>query len=187
MNECGYRGGAPHGVREPGEEWSLRALTAHGKEQEERDRGLRPTALNCFGRRAGNRLEQAVVLHGAVVGPDQEDGQCQAKVTDPVHDERLLGSGGGAGLRGVVTDQHVRAQADAFPTEVQADQVVAHHQDEHACHEEADRKEEARVAGLEVRLHVLTGVQRNERGEHGDKEHPQHADAVDVEAEVGSE
>ena len=40
VNQGGYRCWTPHSVREPGEEWSLRALTAHGKEQEERDRGL---------------------------------------------------------------------------------------------------------------------------------------------------
>ena len=187
MDERADGGRAPHGVRQPGEERALRALAADGKQQEERDGCLRPAALHGLGAAAGDGLEEAVVLHGAVVGPDEEDGEGQAQVADPVHHERLLVGRHRARLRGVVADQHVRAEAHAFPPEVQADQVVAHHQDEHAGDEEAHREEEARVARLEVGLHVLAGVQGDQRGQHGDEHHPQEADAVDVEAEVGGE
>ena len=78
--------------------------------------------------------------------PDQEHGDQEAEVPDPVHDEGLLARVG-IGLFGEPeADQEVGAETDAFPPDEHHREAGAQHQDQHECDEQVEVREVPRVA-----------------------------------------
>ena len=173
-----------HRVRQPDIERELRALTKRAEHQAVRNRGFRPLASVVERiRRRSDRLEERVVFNRAVIHPDQEDAKREAEVADAVDDERLLRRRDGTWLRVVVANEEIARETDAFPTEVEEDEVAAHDERTHREEEDADCAEETRVALADVRLHVLGRVDRDERAEASDEEHPEERERIDVEGE----
>ena len=78
----------------------------------------------------------------------EHDAEAEAEVADAVDEERLLRRLAGGGLFVVVADQQIRAEADAFPAQVEHDEVLAHHQDGHHEDEQAEISEEAEISRL---------------------------------------
>src|SRR5262245_60452493 len=92
----------------------------------------------------------------AHVPGDEEHPQDEGGVTDAVDDKGLSGRvTGGLALK-VETDQQIRAEAHALPSDEQQHIVVRQNQREHGEHEEVEIAEEAVVATL-VR-HVSGGI-----------------------------
>ena len=188
VDERRHRGRAFHRVGKPHIQRELGALAERAEHEAVGDRGLRPLARATGGGGVGcERLEQRVVGHRVVVDPDQEDRERKPEVADPVHDERLLRGGHRGRPRVVVADEQVAREADAFPAEVQEDEVAAHHERAHREEEDAHRAEEARVALADIGLHVLGRVDRDQRAEARDEQHPQQRERVDVERERSEE
>ena len=112
----------------------------------------------------------------------QEDGQRQADVTDPVHDERLLGGGGRGRSVRPEPDQQVGRQADALPAGVQGDERVAQHQQQHRRDEQVQVREE--LAPVGVVRHVADRVDVDQRADTGDQQHEGQRQRVDEQPEV---
>jgi hypothetical protein len=174
-----------HRIGEPDVERDLRALADGTREEQVRDGGHGPGLLDAEFVHASDLGEELVVLERAELCVGEEQAEGEAEVTDAVDDERLLAGGDGGGLLVVEADEVVGAEADTFPAKVEQKEVVGHDEGAHGEDEEAEPTEEACVASIAV--HVLAGVERDERAEARNEEHPQHGEAVDVEGEVGEE
>ena len=184
MDEGRHRCRTLHGVGKPDEQGDLRALAEGSQHEAVGDERCRPAGFRARRRLAsGHRLEERRVLHRTVVDPDEEHAEREAEVAHPVHDEGLLGGRHGARALVEVADEQVTGQSDAFPSEVQQDEVAAHHQRAHGEQEDAHGAEEPRVALADVRLHVLGCVDRDEGSESRHEQHPQQCERIDVERE----
>src|SRR5690606_19079002 len=83
------------------------------------------------GEEIGGGGEDRVVIDRLEQREDTEDTEQEAEVTDAVDDEGLHGGGVGRRLLEPETDQKVRGQTHAFPTEEHLDQIVRRNQREH--------------------------------------------------------
>ena len=165
-----------HRVGQPDVERELGRLAERAEHQQERDPAAGPCCWNVGqGAVVGRRPVRAgrcgcrplaEVADGAEGQEAEHDAQAEPEVADAVDEERLLGRLAGGGLVVVVADQQVGAEADAFPPEVEHDEVIAHDQAGHHEDEQPEVGEEAEVPLLA--LHVPGG-------EDGDEE----ADAAD--------
>ena len=143
VDERGHRGGALHGVTEPGLQRHLRRLTARGEQQQKADGIERAFAQLRCGR------EDTFERDRTDVGEHHHQRDGEADVADAVDDERLLGRGGGRRLVLPEPDQQVRRQADAFPADVEAQVVVGQHQQQHRRQEQVQvREKPTAVRGL---------------------------------------
>ncbi len=160
-----------HGVGQPREERDLRRLPHGGHEQQQADGRPRP------------RPEQRVVREDPQVRDrprlveDEEDGDQEAHVGQPVVEKGLL-----PGTRRAVAfepegDEPVRAQAHPLPPHESEDQVVGQHQDQHRGHEEVHVDEELRV--VPVALHVPDRIQMDQGADPGDEQHHRHRQGID--------
>ena len=119
---------------------------------------------------------------GAQFLEHQEDGQRQADVTDPVHDEGLLRGGRGGRPIRPEPDQQVGRQADTLPAGVQRDERVAEHQQQHGRDEQVQVGEE--LAPVRVVRHVADGIDVDQRADAGDQQHEGQRQRVDEQAKV---
>ena len=113
--------------------------------------------------------EDAGVGRRPELAEHQEDRQGQADVADPVHDERLLGRGGGGRAGVPERDQQVGRQTDALPADVEGHVAVAEDQQQHRRDEQVQVGEEPAAAGV-VR-HVADRVDVDQRADPGDQQH----------------
>ena len=136
---------ALHGVGQPVEERDLGRLAGGG--QEEQQHGGRGRAPPCRWRELPEdaAARSALVLEGARLLEDQEDGEQEAGVTDAVVDEGLLARRGGRVLLEPEGDQPVGADAHALPADEGEQQVVRQDQHQHGEDEEVQVDEELRV------------------------------------------
>jgi hypothetical protein len=126
------------------------------------------------------------VVQRAGESHDQSDAKDEAEVADPVDDEGLHVGEDRRWLGVVVADQQVRHQAHRFPAEEQLQEVVAHHQHQHAEGEQRDVAEEALVAARRgvVVGHVADGVDVHHQRDEADDAHHHRRQAVDEEADL---
>jgi hypothetical protein len=113
------------------------------------------------------------------------------QVGNPVHDEGLVGRpgrrDGGVDVPGHVglvvpeADQQPRTDTDPFPSDEEAEIVVAHYQHQHREDEGGEVAEEA-VEPLVV-LHIAVGVDMNDRRDQRDHDHHDGRHHIDGEAE----
>ena len=129
-------------------------------------------------RRLGEDLR---VVERPAVREDQPEPQHEAEVADPVGEKRLQVRVDGRRPRVPEADQQVGDEADRLPAEEELDEIVAHHQHQHAEREQRDVAEEARVAGVvgHVPDRVHVHHQRHER----DDQHHRRRQRVDQEAD----
>jgi hypothetical protein len=111
------------------------------------------------------------------------DAEQEAEVAHAVDQERLHVGEDRAGPLEPEADQQVRHQAHRFPAEEQLQEVVAHHQHQHAEGEQRDVAEEALVA--RVLGHVADGVDVHQQRDEGHHDHHHRGQLVDHEADVG--
>ena len=180
MNQGADRGRTGHGVGQPDVERELRRFAGGTDEQQQGDRGDDP-GIELGGVLANFREAQRVVAR-AQTPEEQEGSQQKAGVTDAIDDEGLL-AGAGIGFFGKPeTDQQVRAQPDAFPTDEQKRQVVGEHEDEHRAGEQVEVGEVAREAGL-VR-HVADRVDVDQKADAGDDQQHHGGESVDAKGHI---
>ena len=185
MDERGDRGRPGHRVREPHMERDLGTLPDRPQEQEQCDRrDDRSAVLEC--RRGvvehpGQRGRPREVERPEYV-EEQEHGDQEADVADPVHDEGLLARVGLLAVAEPVPDQEIRAQAHSLPSYEQERKARTHHEYEHEEDEEVQIGEVARVAGIV--LHVRDAKDVDEEAHPGHDHH--HDDAELVELDRGT-
>ncbi len=113
----------------------------------------------------------------AEVGVDEEDADGEAEVADAVGDEGFFGGGDCGGARVVVADEEVGGESDAFPAEVEEDEVIAHDEEGHEEDEDGEVGEESPVAV--VTFHVAGGVDEDEEADAGDEGEVEGGELVD--------
>jgi len=161
VDERGDRGGALHGVQQPGLQRELRGLARRGQQQQQTNPGQRAfTRLPCFG-------EDLVECHGAEGDEDQHDGQAEPDIADAVHHEGLLRGCRCARLPLPESNQQIGGQADTLPADVQQKVVVGKDQQEHRGDEEIEEAEEPATVGVVV--HVADRVDEDQRSDNGDE------------------
>ena len=184
MNERRNRCRAFHRIGKPNEQRDLRALSKRAEHEAVGDRRRGPRcALRRGSAARRNRLEQRVVLDGAVILPNQKHTERETEVADAVHDERFFGGGDRTRPGVEVANEQVTREAHAFPAEVEHDQVAAHHERAHGKEEEAHRRKESGVALADIGFHVLGRVNGDQRSQAGHEEHPQQCQRVDIQRE----
>ena len=170
---------ALHGVGQPVEQRDLGRLAGGGQEQQQHRRGGRAAAqVRELPEDAAARA--ALVLDRPGLLEDQEDGEQEADVADPVVDEGLLAGRGGRLALEPEGHQPVGADAHALPAHEGEQQVVRQHQEQHGEDEQVQVDEELRV--VPVALHVPDGVQVDERADAGDEHAHRHRQRVDQRA-----
>jgi hypothetical protein len=115
----------------------------------------------------------------------EHDAKSETKIADAIDEECFLGRFAGGGFFVVVTDQEIRAEADAFPAQVQHDQVVAHDQAGHGEDEEAEISEEAEVSRFA--FHVTGGEDGDEESDAGDDAEHDGRKRIEKETGLGGE
>jgi hypothetical protein len=110
------------------------------------------------------------------------DAEQETEVADAVDQEGLEVGEDRRGLLEPEADQQVGHQAHRFPAEEQLQEVVAHHQHQHAEGEQRDVAEEAMVAI--VLGHVADGVDVHQQRHEGDHHHHHRGQLVDHEADM---
>ena len=98
--------------------------------------------------------------------PDQEHGDHESEVADPVHDEGLLAGVGVHLVAEPEADQQVGAETHAFPADEHDREARPQHQHQHEHHEEVEVREVARVP--RVLLHVADAEQVDQAPDAGD-------------------
>ena len=111
--------------------------------------------------------------------PEQEHGDQEAEVADPVDDERLLAGVGVDLVAEPEADQQVGAEAHAFPADEHHREAGAQHQHQHEDHEEVEVRE---VPGVpRVCLHVPDAEQVDQAADPGDDQQHDSGELVDLE------
>src|SRR5690606_20917121 len=80
------------------------------------------------------------------------------------------------------TDQQIRRQADALPADVQAEEIVHQHQQQHRGEEQIQVREE--LSALRVLAHVADRVDVDQRANTGDQQRETHRQLVELQTEV---
>ena len=138
------------------------------------------------GRQYGRRpLHHAGEGQRAERVPDQEHGDQEPEVADPVHDERLLAGVGVHLVAEPEADQQVGAEPDALPADEHHREAGSQHQDQHEDDEEVQVGEVARVPG--IFLHVAHAEQVDQAADPGHDEQHHRGELVHLEGEVDLE
>src|SRR5450631_3442155 len=162
---CGFAGGA-YEEQKAGDR--QRSVLAHGVGGHG----------NCFGEER-NEVERAEGFE------KQEHSQHETEVADTVDDEGFFPGVGGGLFQEVEADQHVAAQADAFPAYEKQNVVGGEDQDQHEEHEEIEIGEEAVVAALVG--HVASGIDVDQPAYTGDDEKHYYRELINLQIETGAE
>ena len=179
VDKRGHRGRTGHCVTQPSLQGELRRLTASTHQKEETDDGC----LN--GRNRCGRCVHFLDVDGREVSDHRHHCNEQAHITDAVHHECLLRGNRIGGNVVPETDEQVRGQAHAFPSDEETRVGVCKHQDEHGGDEEVEVGEE--TATRIVMSHVSDGVDVDKRTDEGDQHDEGHRQRIDHQAEVHRE
>ena len=129
--------------------------------------------------------EDRLVVDRVEEDEDAEDAEREAEIADAVDDEGL--DRGRVCRRALEpeSDEQVRGEADAFPAEVELDEIVGRHQRQHGEGEHRQIGEEPRP--VRVVRHVADGIDVDERRHGGDDDEHHHGQRVDAEGPVDRE
>ncbi len=168
-----------HGVRQPGIERDLGRL-AHGAAEQQQPDGDEGGLAH-----RGEVGEHGVVLETAGALVDEEQGDEEGGVADPVEDHRLFGRARGAVALEPEADEEVGADAHALPAEEEEQEVVRQHEQQHGGDEEVQVEEELRE--VLVVLHVADRVEVDEGAHPRHEGRHRHRERVDEKAHVDVE
>ena len=180
VDQCRHRRRTSHGVGQPDVQRQLSALARATDEQKEGNRQHDRRASHTAQRRVGT--DEVELLRR---DPNQEHGDEEPKVTDPVHDKSFLPRFGVGLVAEPETDQQIRREADAFPADEQHGITSAEHEHQHERHEKIQIREVPRVARIVA--HVANGKQMDQRADAGDHEDHQNRQLVELEAPVNDQ
>ena len=139
---------ALHRVRQPGVEQELRRFAHRAHEQQEAGDRHRVQVgaedVNRRMRKSRRGGENLVEADRTGQLENEEDAEQEAEVADAVDDEGLDRGGVGGGLLVPESDQQVRGEADAFPTEEHLQKIVGGDQRQHGEGKEREKGEEPR-------------------------------------------
>ena len=134
VDQGGDRAGSGHRVGQPHRERQLRRLAGGTDKGQQRHPGQQ--AGGCA--RAVSGREQRVEVQRVIVGEQQEYRQGQCRVADAGHHECLAPAPCLVGIPVPMGDEGVGAQAHQLPAQVQEQQVVRHHEEEHSGDEQVE-------------------------------------------------
>ena len=175
MDQRRHRRRAGHCIGQPDLQRQLCALTHRPAEQQQGDGGGHARTRQPMRARGVHRL---LYLQRAEFAVQQEQADGHRRVPDAGGDEGLARRVSVGGFAIEEADQQVAAQAHAFPAEVQAQQVVAEHQQQHRGHEQVHVGEEATVA--RIAGHVAGREQMDQRTDAGDYAQHRQRQAVQI-------
>ena len=166
VDQGGHRRGTRHGVGQPYVQGHLRALPRGPQHEQQGDGGNRGAARGQLALGSGEDLAEVEGPEGLV---DQEHGQQEADVPDPVDDERLLARVGLLAVAEPVPDQEIAAESDALPPHEHGGVPGTHDQHQHEEDEEVEVGEVPRIP--DVVLHVADTEDVDQEADPGDHEH----------------
>ena len=174
------RSRARHGVGKPGLQGQLGRFADRAAKQQQRGDGGQSRADRPF--RLG-RMQHFLDVQGAELGEQQEQADGHGRIADPGNDEGL--ARGITVVRIVVPepDQQVAAQSDAFPAQIQQEQIIAEHEQQHGEDEQvhvAEKAAEVRVVG-----HVAGGIDVDQEANPGNDQNHHQREAVEIEIDAG--
>ena len=189
MDQGRNRSRTRHSIREPGEERNLSRLTrATDEEEDASDRENRNDQVNVVTTDDhADEVRKHIVVEDsrATDRHEAEHTEQEADIAHAVHDERLVRGLAVIDILVPETDEEVRAEAHAFPTEEREEQVVREHEHDHAEQEEVDVGEVTGKAAVAV--HVTDRVESDEGA---DARHEQEHDAgktIEQESDIHAE
>src|SRR5208283_2120021 len=104
-------------------------------------------------------------------------------IPDAGHHEGLDRRTGVRGLPVPEADEEVGAEADPLPAEIEQEQVVRKHQDEHGADEKVHISEEAAIALTP--FHKADRVEVDEKADDGNDHDHREGEAVEVKTDTG--
>ena len=180
MDEGAHGGGAGHGVGKPGLEGELRRLAR--RRHREGGRCRRESEAEPTAPLAGAAWRKTSATSRGAEAFEARGDRPSAKAMSPMRVTMKALRAARPMLRGRAYQKPMRriaAEADAFPAEVEEEQVVGEHQDEHGGDEEIHLGEEPAVAV--VVAHEADGVEEDEEGDEGDDEDHDEGEGVEIE------
>src|ERR1700688_2477705 len=114
---------------------------------------------------------------------DRKHAQQKSGVADAVHDECFIGRGAGAGSMEIESNQQIRAEPYAFPSDEHQDVIVRQDEREHGKHEQVEVSEETVIPAF-VR-HVAGRVNVDESADSGYEQQPNAGKRIEQKACVG--
>ena len=152
VDERGDRRRTFHRVWQPDVQRNLRRLAGGADEQEQRRQGDHAEAR--FLRQRPHLIGEVLEVERPERRPQQRHPEDERKVADAVDDERLL-AGVGRGLLGIPeSDEEIRAEAHALPTDEEHRERRAEDEDEHERREQVQVREVPRVFAVGLLVHV---------------------------------
>ena len=182
VDQRGNRRRTRHRIGKPRLQRQLGGFTDRAAEQHQRRPLQRGTAVSKVLRRQLNHFAE---VEGTQFVVEDEQREGEEHVADASHHKRFHRCGAVLRIGVVETDQQVRTEAHAFPTEVHQQQVIGQYQNHHAGDKQVGIGEEAGISLFTAHVpggeHVDQEADAGHHGEHGQRQAVQHQVEADVE------
>ena len=171
------RGGAFHGIGQPGIEGDLGRFAGGPHEEQQGDQGDRPLPQGEFFRGGG---KDGFEVDGSESHKDQKDRQQKPVVPDAVDDEGLFAGVGGRFFLIPEADQEIRAEPHPFPPDEKEEKVVGGDENQHEENEKIQIGEITGIVGIVV--HIPMGIDVDDEG--NPRNHHHHHDGKGIDQET---
>jgi len=175
VNEGGDRRGAGHGIGEPRLERKLGGLADGSPEKQE---GRPEGYVRALSPLPGRCPEHALYAQCAEVDEKKQETDGKGRVADAGDDECLIRCRYISRVIIPEADKEITAQPNAFPSEIEKEQVICHDQDQHGTHKKIHVRKEAPDARLPS--HVFRRVKQYKESDDGNNENHDNRQGVNV-------